>query len=101
MQQPLLFLFGIIGTYYYPCSLPRTAIAHAIAGGNSNFQVETDTFVVRVTGNENVPKYDFWLKANPNDKYFVKFDRMYECSCKCLVKHGMYADWYSQRKWMR
>lgn len=40
--------------------------------------METDNFVVKVTGNQNVPKYQFWLKSDEKDKYNVQLSSLYE-----------------------
>jgi len=49
-----------------------------VVGDNTNFQVTAGNFVVSVTGNENVPKYNYWLQSAPLDTYSVKFDLLYE-----------------------
>ena len=43
-----------------------------------NFEVGTDEFTVSVTGNGNVPKYEFWLNDDSGEKYNVQWDKMYE-----------------------
>lgn len=53
-------------------------ICIAIAADN-NIHVETENFVVDVTGNENVPKYTFYNKDNSSDVYSVQFSQLYEC----------------------
>jgi hypothetical protein len=53
-------------------------LAVALAA-NNNIHAETDNFVVDVTGNQNVPKYSFYLKSNTKNTYSVKCSQLYEC----------------------
>ena len=51
----------------------------AVYAANNNIHAETDNFVVDVTGNQNVPKYTFYLKDDSKNTYSVKFSQLYEC----------------------
>ena len=46
---------------------------------NKNWEVQSGDFVVEVTGNQNQPKYFFWLEGQKN-KSFVMFHKLYEAT---------------------
>jgi hypothetical protein len=54
------------------------------------YEFSTDLFGLRVTGNGNVPKYDFWLQSNTSVVYSVFFHQFYEATLVdgALKKYG-------------
>jgi hypothetical protein len=48
--------------------------------GKANFECQSGDFVVQVTGNQNVPKYSFYLNSDAADVYKLQFSQMNELS---------------------
>jgi len=48
------------------------------AANAANVHYENKVFGLSVTGNGNVPKYEFWLQANATTRYNVQFNQFFE-----------------------
>jgi len=74
----LLFSFTVI--IHLLCLLLIQFSSYMVVAANNNIHVETANFGVDVTGNQNVPKYEYYLLKTPNKKYSVMFDTVQEAT---------------------
>jgi hypothetical protein len=68
----------IIPLYLLPYLLPLILLSLILLTTSQNFEITKGDFSLKVTGNQNVPKFDFWRNTDTSRVFSVKLQHLFE-----------------------